>query len=160
MHLLTLQTLTIFLGIAGLSNRNLAILAVVVVVAVLAVLLLLARRRRGPRLDVHKLDSVQGQRYVEEFAAIERDFVDHPDQATARAKGIVEEVMRRMGFPDRIDGEQRVKDLAGYDREAAASLAAADKDLRGGAGDTEKLRRVLQSYRDVLHRLVELPRAA
>jgi hypothetical protein len=155
--LVTLQTPTSLL--LGIRNQDLAVVAVVVVV--LIVLLGLAlQRRRGPKLDVRKLDPVEGRRYVDEFAAIERDFVDHPDRAGARAKGILEEVMRRMGFPDRFDGRQRIRDLARYDRDAAASLAAAEKDLLGGAGDAERLRRVLQSYRDVLHRLLELPRAA
>jgi hypothetical protein len=156
-NLLTLQTLMSLL--AGVRNRDLAVIGVVVVVLIL-LLVMASRRRRGPKLEVRKLDSVESQRYVDEFAAIERDFVDHPDQAAARAKGMVEEVMRRMGFPDRIDAQQRIRDLAGHDRNAAASLTAADKDLRDGAGDTERLRRVLQSYRDVLHRLLDLPRAA
>lgn len=157
MNVLTLQTLMSL--VAGVRNRDLAVIGVVVIVLIL-LLFMASRRRRGPRLEVRKLDSLEGQRYVDEFAAIERDFVDHPDQATARAKGMVEEVMRRMGFPDRIDGQQRIRDLAGHDKTAAASLTAADKDLRDGGGDTERLRRVLQSYRDVLHRLLDLPRAA
>lgn len=157
MKLLTLQNLMSILS--GVRNRDLAVVAVVVVVLIL-LLVIASRRRRGPKLEVRKLDSLESQRYIDEFAAVERDFVDHPEDATARAKGIVEEVMRRMGFPDRIDSRQRIRDLAGYDRNAAASLTAADKDLRSGGGDTERLRRILQSYRDVLHRLLELPRAA
>jgi hypothetical protein len=157
MKLLVLQTPMSLL--AGIRNRDLAV-AAVVVIALIALLVIAALRRRGPKLEVRKLDSAEGQRYVDEFAAIERDFVDHPEQATARAKGMVEEVMRRMGFPDRIDSQQRIRDLGGHDRDAAASLSAADRDLRSGAGDTEKLRKILQSYRDVLHRLLDLPRAA
>jgi hypothetical protein len=65
-----------------------------------------------------------------------------------------------MGFPDRIDSQQRIRDLAGYDREAAAALDAADKELRGSTNDTERLRRIVQQYRKVVNRLLDLPRAA
>ena len=157
MNLLTLQTLMSL--VPGLRNRDLALIAVAVAVLVLLLVMAL-RRRRGTKLDVRKLDSAESQRYVDEFATIEREFVDHPDQAVARAKGMVEEVMRRMGFPDRIDVQQRVRDVNSHDRNAAASLGAADKNLRNAGQDTDRLRKALQSYRDVLHRLLELPRAA
>jgi hypothetical protein len=158
-HPLTLPTLMSPLVIAGIRNRDLAIAGAVVLVA-LVILLFLARRRRTPRLALHKLDPAEGQRYADEFAALEQDFVRQPEQSAARARGICEEVMRRMGFPDRIDSEQRVRDLAGYDREASTSLAAANKELRGSTDDTERLRRIVQEYRKVVNRLLDLPRAA
>ena len=158
MHPLTLSTLLTPLLIAGIRDRYVIIGAVVLLA--LVVLLVLARRRRRPKLEVHKLDGAESQRYADEFAALEQDFVHQPEQSAARARGVCEEVMRRMGFPDRIDSQQRVRDLAGYDREAAASLEAADKELRGSTDDTERLRRIVQAYRKVLNRLLDLPRAA
>ncbi len=158
MHPLTLPTLITPLAIAGIRNSYLIVGAVVLLALVL--LLFLASRRRKPKLDLHKLEATEGQRYADEFAALEQDFIHQPEQSAARAKGLCEEVMRRMGFPDRIDSQQRIHDLAGYDREAASALATADKELRGSTADTERLRRIVQEYRKVLNRLIDLPRAA
>ena len=155
MQLLTLPTPLL---IAGIRDRYL--IAAAVVVVALVVLLVLASRRRRPKLDLHKLDAGESQRYADEFAALEQDFVQQPEQSAARARGVCEEVMRRMGFPDRIESQQRVRDLAGYDREAAAALEAADKELHGSTDNTERLRRIVQQYRKVLNRLLDLPRAA
>jgi hypothetical protein len=157
-HPLILPTLISPLAIAGIRNRDLIIGAVVLLA--LVVLLFIGSRRRRPKLALHKLDAAEGQRYADEFAALEQEFVEKPEQAAARARGVCEEVMRRMGFPDRIDSQQRIRDLAGYDREAATALAAADKELRGSTDDTERLRRIVQEYRKVLNRLLDLPRAA
>jgi hypothetical protein len=152
------STLLSPLLIAGIRDRYL--IAGAVVLVALALLLFLASRRRRPKLDLHKLEAAESQRYADEFAALEQDFVRQPEQSAARARGVCEEVMRRMGFPDRIDSQQRIRDLAGYDREAAAALDAADKELRGSTNDTERLRRIVQQYRKVVNRLLDLPRAA
>ena len=158
MHPLTLPTLMSPLLIAGIRDRYL--IAGAVVLVALVILLVLASRRRRPKLDVHKLDTSESQRYADEFASLEQDFVQQPEQSAARARGVCEEVMRRMGFPDRIDAQQRVRDLGAYDREAATALEAVDRDLRGSTDDTERLRRIVQGYRKVLNRLLDLPRAA
>ena len=149
------------LAIAGIRTRDLLIAAVVVIVVVILVVASVASRRRAaPRLDIHELEAAEGQGYLDEFQAIENEFVDRPEQAVARARGVVEEVMRRMGFPDRLDAHQRVKDLSGHNREAGRSLEAAEVDLKGRADDTERLRRALQSHRHVLHRLLGADTAA
>jgi hypothetical protein len=155
---LPLSTLVNPLVIAGIRDRYL--IAGVVVLVALVLLLFLAARRRRPKLDLHKLEQAESQRYADEFASLEQDFVRQPQQSAARARGVCEEVMRRMGFPDRIDGQQRVRDLVGYDREAAGALEAADKELRSSTDDTERLRRIVQQYRKVVNRLLDLPRAA
>jgi hypothetical protein len=103
------------------------------------------------------MDPASGERYVQEFEAIEREFVDHPEQAAARARGIAEEVMRRRGFPDRIEPRQRISDLGAHDRDAARALEAANTHLAGGNADTEKLRQVVQHYRTVVYRLTGTP---
>jgi hypothetical protein len=157
-HPITLPTLITPLAIAGIRNRDLIVGAVVLLALVLLVFLA-SRRRRKPKLDLHKLEAAEGQRYADEFAALEQNFIHEPEQSAARAKGLCEEVMRRMGFPDRIDSQQRIRDLAGYDREAATALATADKELGGGTEGTERLRRIVQEYRKVVNRLLDLPHA-
>jgi hypothetical protein len=145
--------------ILGFRNRYVLALAIIVVL-VIAAGVVMSRRGRGPRLQLRDLSAQDSQRYADDFVAIERVFVDRPEQAAARARGVVEEVMRRRGFPDRIEPGQRIKDLAGHDREAARSLEAANLDLAEAGGDTERLRRAVQGYRGVLQRLVGRTEAA
>jgi len=67
------------LAIAGIRTRDLLIAAVVVIVVVILVVAALASRRRAaPRLDIHELEAAEGQGYLDEFQAIENEFVDRP----------------------------------------------------------------------------------
>jgi hypothetical protein len=136
--------------VAGVSTRY--VLAIVVVVAVVAVVVALRVRRGRTSLQVRPLDAAAAERYFETFANIERDFDANPQVAVAQARGIVEEVLRRMGFPDRIDAAQKARDLSGHDRKAATALATAERALRQDGGDA--LRQALTSYREVLDQLL------
>ena len=153
---MNLMTLLTTLLILGLRTRYVAI-AVAAVVVVVVLLAVMARRGRGSRLELRELEPAAAQRYIEEFASIEREFVDHPDQAAARARGIAEEVMRRRGFPDRIEPKQRISDLGSHDRDAGRALEAANTHLAGAGNDTERLRQAVQHYRQVVYRLTGTP---
>ena len=127
--------------------------AAIAALVLLLGIVFLIRRSRRPRLTLHDLMPADVDRYLANFAAAEREFVDHPAQSAARARGLVEEVMRRRGFPDRIEPAQRITDLGRHDRQAAKALETANTNLVTGANDTEKLRQVVQNYRTVLVRL-------
>lgn len=146
------MSLLVTLAILGLRTRYVVTIAAVVVVLVMVAVLMSARSRR-PRFELRDLSPEDTLRYVADFESIERVFVDHPQQAAARARGLVEEVMRRRGFPDRIEPSQRVRDLGHHDRDASRALEAASADLRDAGNDTDRLRRVVQHYRTVFHRL-------
>jgi hypothetical protein len=156
---MSLLSLLVSLAILGLRTRYVVATAAVIVVLVIVAVIMSARSRR-PRFDLRDLPSDDTQRYTADFESIEREFVDHPEQAAARARGLVEEVMRRRGFPDRIEPSQRIRDLGYHDREASRSLQAANADLRDAGKDTERLRRVVQHYRDVFYRLTGAAGAA
>jgi len=143
------------LALAGFHTRFVlaAVAALALVVGAVVIFVRFVRRRR-PALELRKLDAAAARRYVETFADVERDFEARPEVAAAQARGIVEEVLRRMGFPDRVDAAQKARDLAAHDRAAAAALEDADRALREDA-DRETLRRVLTSYREVLDHLLE-----
>lgn len=141
----------VFAALTGSSVIPVALL----VLALVAIALIVAARRRGPRLELKELSRLEAARYLEELDAVERQFVDNPQQAAARARGIAEEVLRRMGFPDRIDAEQKARDLARHDGDAAKAIREADQDLRRHSGDTERLRRSVQRYRDAVQRLLK-----
>ena len=142
----------IHLLILGFHTRY-VLAAVAVLVVLLLVAALAIRRGRKPGLVLRDLTPADTDRYLANFAAAEREFVDHPAQAAARARGLVEEVMRRRGFPDRIEPAQRIADIGRHDRTAAKALETANNNLAGGTNDTEKLRLVVQGYRTVLLRL-------
>ena len=156
MNLLSLMTTMTTMLILGVRTRY-VVIAVVAILVLIGALVMLSRRGGGSRLELRDLEPAAAQRYVEEFADIEREFVDHPDQAAARARGIAEEVMRRRGFPDRIEPKQRIRDLGAHDKEAARSLEAASTQQAGAAGDTERLRQMVQHYRAVVYRLTGTP---
>jgi hypothetical protein len=142
------------MAVAGIPNRY--ILAALAIVVLAALLLVAARRRGRRRIQVRVITVDAAVRYVGEMDLAEGSFVENPRQATARARGIVEEVMRRKGFPDRMDAAQRVKDLDGFDSQAARSFKAATMSVHGSEhDDTESLRRALKSYRDTLYRLLK-----
>lgn len=149
MNVLTLLTSLVILGI---QNRYWAIFATIVVVLVVLAVVVSSRSRR-PGFELRELAGEDVQRYLAEFESIEREFVDHPEQAAARARGLVEELMRRRGFPDRIEPAQRIKDVAQHDREASRSLETAHAELKGAGNDTERLRRAVQHYRYAFYRL-------
>jgi hypothetical protein len=140
------------LAVFGIRYRY-AVVALVVVLLVLLLGGLAARRGRGQKLRLRELSAADRQRYADDFAAVERDFVDHPAQAAARARGLVEELMRRRGFPDRIEPGQRAADLSRHDRAAAKALESANARLGAAGGDTERLRLAVQDYRTVVQRL-------
>jgi hypothetical protein len=135
-----------------MDRSTLLLLAVVLILVVAAAAMLVRRSGRGP--SITRLAATEAQRYLQEMEAVVASFVDEPEQAAARARGLVEEVMRRMGFPDRIDRRQRIRDVKGHDRDAARHLSIADTGLREHGGDTEHLRKVVQGYRDAMHRLL------
>jgi hypothetical protein len=129
------------------------VLVGVVALALVAAFVILRRRGR-PLVMVRRLDAVEAQRYLAAFAGAEGDFELRPEVAIAQARGIVEEVLRRMGFPDRIDATAKARDLAAHDRAAGAALEDADRSLQESSG-RESLHRALTSYRAVLYRLLE-----
>ncbi|MDP9326098.1 MAG: hypothetical protein M3O87_06145 [Candidatus Dormibacteraeota bacterium] len=127
------------------------------VLVVLALVVVVLRRRRRPRLQVTPLAAADAERYRREFAAIEAEREDRSQQAAGRARGLVEEVLRRMGFPDRVDSAQKARDVAAYDREVARLLSQADAEIRAAGADALRLGHVVGLYRQAIEAL--LPRA-
>jgi len=144
--------LALTLALFGIRFRYWAV-AVVILVLLLLALMLLARSR-GTTVAVTPLQGPEAQRYITEFDALEQRFVDNPQQAAARARGLTEEVMRRAGFPDRVDQREKIRDLKRHDGTAAGSLEAAERALRQDGNDTEGLRQAVKSYRSVIEHLV------
>jgi hypothetical protein len=109
-------------------------------------------RRRRTQIRPNVLAEVDTSRYrammEEALLTLDRD----PQQAAAQARGIVEEAMRRRGFPDRIDAQQRVKDLRAFNRDAAAAYESAGASLAtGGAALGDAVQRYREALEALLH---------
>jgi hypothetical protein len=135
------------------SSNLIAIIAVAAVILLAAVVVLMLRRRR-PRLDIRPLTNADAARYRSDFAAILAATADRPQQSAARARGLVEEVLRRMGFPDRVDSAQKARDVAAYDREMGRVLEQADAAIRGAGTDEAQLKHAIALYREALEGLL------
>jgi hypothetical protein len=114
------------------------------------------RERRRSQLQVTPLAAASADRYREEWAGIQRRFVDQPAEAVQQADRIVVQMMRDSGYPV-DDFDQRVDDIsvdhpdvAQHYREAhAVAIAQAS-----GKADTEQLRQAVTSYRQLVDALL------
>jgi hypothetical protein len=126
------------------------------VLLLLGAVVVAVRRRRRPRLELAPVAEADAERYRRDFTAIEAEAAQRPQPAAGRARGLVEEVLRRMGFPDRLDSAQKARDVAAYDRDVARVLSEADVAIRAAGADPAQLQHVVGLYRQALDRL--LPR--
>jgi hypothetical protein len=103
---------------------------------------LASRQRRVADLDIRPLDPTARARYQENWAAVQEQFVDSPQEAVMAAQRLVMTVMQERGYPTE-GGDQVIADLsvehagvldhyrAAYDiSQRAADNAASTEDLR------------------------------
>jgi hypothetical protein len=103
---------------------------------------LASRQRRVAGLDIKPLDPAARARYQENWAALQEQFVDSPQEAAMAAQRLVITVMQERGYPTE-GGDQMIADLsvdhanvldhyrAAYDiNQRAADNAASTEDLR------------------------------
>ena len=116
-----------------------------------------AREERREKFDIRPLSASARAEYVENWRAVQAQFVDDPAGAVARADGLIQSVMADRGYPVE-DFERRAADLSvdhpkivGEYREGhmLAQRSAA------GRGSTEDLRQAMRHYRELFDRLVE-----
>src|SRR5580698_569982 len=109
---------------------------------------LTSRQRRVAGLDIRPLDPAARARYTENWAAVQEQFVDSPQEAAMAAQRLVMTVMQERGYPTEV-GDQMVADLsvdhasvldhyrAAYEiSQRAADNAASFQDLLGETSTT------------------------
>jgi hypothetical protein len=124
------------------------------------------RRRRREELDIRELRPDERDRYQQEWAEIQRGFVDEPTRSLRAADDLVVEVMRARGYPV-DDFDRRAEDISvdhpdvvHHYREARAvrdaSVNSTDNGTDNGAeeADTESQRRAVTSYRSLVDALL------
>jgi hypothetical protein len=116
-----------------------------------------ARADRRDELDVRPLDPRDRDRYRSRWQDVQAQFVDDPAGAVQEADDLIQDVMRKRGYPV-DDFDTRASDLSVdhpdvvENYRAAHGIAVAHE--RGKAG-TDELRKAVQHYRALFDSLVE-----
>jgi hypothetical protein len=117
---------------------------------------LAARERRVRDLDIRPLSADAQARYSRDWAAVQEQFVDAPQDAVAAAQRLVMTVMNERGYPtegtDQVLADLSVEHARVLDHYRAAyeiSQRAAD-----GAASTEDLRQAMIHYRALFQDLL------
>jgi hypothetical protein len=121
------------------------------------------RATRVAKFSIHPLKAEDRLKYTEDWRREQSRFVDDPRAAVNQADTLVQEVMRRRGYPVG-DFNQSAADLSVDHPRVVENYRIAHEIAlreRQGAGDTEDLRKAMVSYRalfeDLLDQTVEKP---
>ncbi len=117
---------------------------------------LAGRQRRVAGLDIRPLDPAAQARYAQNWAAIQEQFVDAPQDAVSAGQRLVRTVMNERGYPTEGD-DQMLADLSvehatvldNYRAAYLISQRAAD-----GMASTEDLRQAMIHYRALFQDLL------
>ena len=107
------------------------------------------REKRLRNYTIVALPATEQARYREQWLAVQGHFVDRPESAVAEAHTLVQEVMRRCGYP-LADFEQSAADLSVAHPHVVENYRAANRIAQRGSGaavSTEELREALVHYR-------------
>ncbi len=108
------------------------------------------RRQRVGRFEIRPLEPAARERYLEQWGASQRYFVDEPVTAVGQAHELVQRVMRDRGYPVDEDFEQRAADISVEHPDVVENYRAAQEiSLRasGGEASTEELRQAMVHFR-------------
>jgi hypothetical protein len=117
---------------------------------------LAGRQRRVAGLDIRPLDPAAQARYAQNWAAIQEQFVDAPQDAVAAAQRLVRTVMNERGYPtegdDQMLADLSVEHAAVLDNYRAAYLIS--QRAADGMASTEDLRQAMIHYRALFRDLL------
>jgi hypothetical protein len=111
---------------------------------------LVDRRQRVGRFEIRPLDPADRERYLEQWAAAQRAFVDEPVGAVGQAHELVQRAMRDRGYPVDEDFEQRTADISVEHPTVVENYRSAHEiSVRAGNGQasTEQLRQAMVHFR-------------
>ena len=122
---------------------------------------LLDREKRVGKFPIKPLSTEARNQYAQEWAAVQRRFVDDPVMAVSEADALVNRVMSARGYPT-ADFDQRAADLSvNYPtlvENYRAARVIAQRHARGEAG-TEDMRQAMVYYRSLFSELLDIPRS-
>ena len=115
------------------------------------------RRQRVGKFEIRPLEPAARERYLAQWAAAQRYFVDEPGGAVGRAHELVQRVMHDRGYPVDEDFERRTADISvehpvvveNYRAAHAISIRATN-----GQATTEELRQAMVHFRTLFDDLL------
>jgi hypothetical protein len=117
---------------------------------------LAAREKRHQELDIHPLTASAKERYSQQWALIQEQFVDRPSGAVAEADRVLESLMAERGYP--TDGyDQQLADLSVKHSKTLEHYRTAHETMQGHEktqASTEELRDAMVHYRTVFEDLL------
>ena len=119
------------------------------------------REERVHKLTIRELPATERAAYADEWAAVQRRFVDDPSMAVNEADRLVNRVMNARGYP-MADFDQRADDVSvNYPGVVQNYRSARDIVVRhsGGRATTEDLRQAMVYYRSLFDELLGTPAA-
>lgn len=115
------------------------------------------REKRVNSFSLKTLSRESRSQYAEEWAAVQRHFVDDPSMAVTEADALVNRVMSARGYP-MADFEQRAADISvshpAVVEKYRAARAIVHRHSQGEAG-TEDLRQAMVHYRYLFAELLD-----
>lgn len=115
------------------------------------------RKKHVEALNIRSLSTVERDRYLAEWTAVQSKFVDEPGQAIVEADRLIMEVMQLRAYPV-SDFEQRAADISVQypalvsNYRAARAIALKNEQHQA---DTEELRQAMIYYRSLFEELLE-----
>jgi hypothetical protein len=128
------------------------IVIAIAIILLVAIIVRATSRRSRPAFNVRGLPASYLGAYQARLSELQAMFVDHPREAVAGAKQLVDDMTMRMGYPTRMTDRERLADIASVDR-------GHGERYKLGLGlkqesTTEEMRRALQSYLDLARDLL------
>ncbi|HEV2579054.1 MAG TPA: hypothetical protein VGU25_17750 [Acidobacteriaceae bacterium] len=120
------------------------------------------REERVHKLTIRELPASERAAYADEWAAVQRRFVDDPSMAVNEADRLVNRVMTARGYP-MGDFDQRAEDISvNYPTVVQNYRSAREIAVRRstGSASTEDLRQAMVYYRSLFDELLGTPAAA
>ena len=116
------------------------------------------RRQRVGKFEIRPLDPAARERYLEQWAAAQRYFVDEPVGAVGQAHELVQRVMSDRGYPVEEDFARRTADISVEHPAVVENYRAAHEYLRSqlatGRQSTEELRQAMVHFRVLFDELL------
>jgi hypothetical protein len=122
--------------------------------------ILAEREKRVEKLSIHPLSAGDRERYEQQWALVQRLFVDDPSLAVTEADQLVTTVMGARGYP-MVKFEQRAADISvNYPGVVQNYRSAREIVLRHGKGQstTEDLRQAMVYFRSLFDELLDSPK--
>jgi len=122
---------------------------------------LASREARREQLEIRPISAAARARYLEDWQAVQAQFVDDPAGAVTRADSLIQSVMADRGYPV-DDFEQRAADISVDHPDVVENYREGHRLSQrssAGNGSTEELRQAMRHYRSLFDELVQ-PTAA